>query len=542
MTDKIRVLYAEDNSLDADLTRAHFDLHAPEFKIEIVASGALCLARVQQQSYDVLLLDNHLPDMDGSEVLQALAPAGAHPPVVMVTGVGDDELVVRTLRLGASDYVPKHSDYLTTLPGILRSVVSAGREKLRYAPVVVPGPRALLYVEPNRMDADMTVRHLAEAAPHLRLTVAPASAQALALLAQPHEFDLVMTDLRTPGMSALEFLREANHRGIALPFIVITGRGDEETAVATLKLGAYDYIVKREGYLTQLPYAIDNAIHRHELDRSRRRLHAELAALNQSLERKVRERTAELEREIAERKRAEEERERLQAALHRSELLAALGSLVAGVAHEARNPLFAISGTLDAFDARFGRQPEYEDYRSVLRRELSRLNELMRDLLDYGRPYPVPMSPAPIAGVIAEAIEACTALAKHAGVELAPPSTAAISPAPVVMDQARLRQVFQNLVQNAIQVSPRGAVVSIEVRTLKRGPRPHLECAIKDAGPGFQADDLPRLFEPFFSRRRGGTGLGLAIAQRIIEDHGGTIAAANRPEGGAVLTVCLPCA
>ena len=64
-----------------------------------------------------------------------------------------------------------------------------------------------------------------------------------------------------------------------------------------------------------------------------------------------------------------------------------------------------------------------------------------------------------------------------------------------------------------------------------------IECAIMDCGPGFNSEDLPRLFEPFFSRRGGGSGLGLSIAQRIVEQHGGTLAAANRAEGGAVMTV-----
>src|SRR4029453_3346684 len=77
-------------------------------------------------------------------------------------------------------------------------------------------------------------------------------------------------------MSGLDLLREARHRGLQVPFIVTTSKGDESAAVAALKLGAYDYIVKREGHLTQLPYAIDNAIDRWQLVEANRRLHAEL--------------------------------------------------------------------------------------------------------------------------------------------------------------------------------------------------------------------------------------------------------------------------
>jgi signal transduction histidine kinase len=106
----------------------------------------------------------------------------------------------------------------------------------------------------------------------------------------------------------------------------------------------------------------------------------------------------------------------------------------------------------------------------------------------------------------------------------------------MLMDAARLMQAFENLIINAIQHSKSGSEVFVEVR--RNGE--FIECAVRDRGPGFHPDDLPRVFEPFFTRRRGGTGLGLAIVQRIIEEHGGTLHAANGESGGAIVSVRFP--
>jgi DNA-binding NarL/FixJ family response regulator len=131
-------------------------------------------------------------------------------------------------------------------------------------------------VEHHQTDIDLTLRHFAEFAAHFILKVVHSPKHALTLL-QEDNFDLVLVDLRMPDMTALDLLREAKHLGLLAPFIIITGKGDEAAAVAALKLGAYDYIVKRDNYLTHLPYAIENAIARSQLVQTNRRLQTELA-------------------------------------------------------------------------------------------------------------------------------------------------------------------------------------------------------------------------------------------------------------------------
>jgi signal transduction histidine kinase/CHASE3 domain sensor protein len=249
----------------------------------------------------------------------------------------------------------------------------------------------------------------------------------------------------------------------------------------------------------------------------------------------------ELREEIAERERAEAAERQLRRELQRTEMLARMGSLVAGVAHEARNPLFGISSTVDAIEARLvrlGSHQTYADHLAVLRREITRLNTLTRDLLEYGKPSGVEIGPTHIEDVLERAMQACRALAEQTGVEMSCRVDASVNT--VMMDSDRMIQVFQNLLENAIHHAPRGTPVIVDVRPVHEENRAWVRCEVVDQGPGINVDDLTRIFEPFFSRRARGTGLGLSIVDRIVDLHGGRTAARNGAAGGAVLTVDLP--
>jgi PAS domain S-box-containing protein len=230
---------------------------------------------------------------------------------------------------------------------------------------------------------------------------------------------------------------------------------------------------------------------------------------------------------------------RLQDSLRRRETMSAMGALVAGVAHEVRNPLFAISATLDAAELRLAGLPEARPHVQILRREVQRLSDLMEDLLDYGRPQGQELRPGPIRPVVHEAVALLNAQLVEIGVGV---DVVCPEDLPqVAMDRRRLLQVFKNLVENAVYHAPRGSRVSVSLAA-QDGPRPHIECAVRDSGKGFTPEDLDRVFEPFYTRRRGGTGLGLSIVQRIVEEHGGSVSVRNRPEGGAEVVTRLPVA
>jgi PAS domain S-box-containing protein len=228
----------------------------------------------------------------------------------------------------------------------------------------------------------------------------------------------------------------------------------------------------------------------------------------------------------------------LEASLRQSEMMSLLGSLVAGVAHEVRNPLFGISSIIDAFETRFSDRTEYLRYTTVLRDEIGRLTILMEELLEYGKPFRGDLYLVSMEEMIARSVKACMPAAEVAHVNLK--SVVEESLPRVRIDRRRLSKVFVNLIENAIQHSPQKGTVTIEVGKTTDGNNEWLQCAIKDSGAGILPEDLPKIFEPFFSKRRGGTGLGLAIAHRIMQEHGGKLIAGNNPEGGACMIARFP--
>ena len=228
---------------------------------------------------------------------------------------------------------------------------------------------------------------------------------------------------------------------------------------------------------------------------------------------------------------------RLQESVRRGEQLAALGELVAGVAHEVKNPLFGMSLTLDLLDQQeLAQRPEAAELTDALRKWIARLQSLTDNLLAFGRTWSTDLQPGDVHEVLVHAIASTRARAEDSRVTIAADLDAAHQT--VLMDASRLVLVFENMLVNAIQHSSIGGTVRIAAERVEGG----VEIAVRDAGPGFHPVDLPRIFQPFYTRRRGGTGLGLSIVQRIVDEHGGTVTASNaaEPHGGAVIVVRLP--
>lgn len=253
--DNIRVLYAEDDPADRELTLHHLRRSAPDIQVRVASTGQETLEALRDEAFDVVLLDYRLPDVDGLQLLRDVLSAAPNVPVLMVTGSGDHEVAVAALKTGAMDYVIKKPGHLDRLPSAIREALSRFRyERSRRA----TGLR-VLYAEHDPVDVDLTLRHLAAHALHLQVETVETGVSAMQRL-QTGQYDLLLLDYRMPGLNGVEILQEMREQGIRVPVVMVTGCGDEETVAQALKLGAVDYLVKREGYLRQLPSTIESAI------------------------------------------------------------------------------------------------------------------------------------------------------------------------------------------------------------------------------------------------------------------------------------------
>jgi signal transduction histidine kinase len=213
-------------------------------------------------------------------------------------------------------------------------------------------------------------------------------------------------------------------------------------------------------------------------------------------------------------------------------------SFVPGLVHELRNFSFGISGTLDAFRARFGRQEEMARYEQTLRASLDQLNAFLGELGDYGDPAPPEWAVGDPERVLRGAVDRHRAFAAEAGIDLRLDLAGPLPP--MRMDEASLGGALSRLVGLAMNRQAAGGWVTVRATAVQREDGREVAGHVEGSHLAFPGMDLARLFEPFYVRVAGFGRLGLPVARRVLERHGGTLAAVARPDGGVRLAFALP--
>lgn len=348
-----------------------------------------------------------------------------------------------------------------------------------------------------------------------QVCLADGVAAGLSLLQAQHP-DVILLDLRMPGLNGIEGLTEIRKLDTDVAVLILTGYGSLETAQEAIRHGANDYL--RKPFDTQEMLAtVRQHAQRTRLQRRQRETHAELRRINQLL--------------------LDE--------LARQNHLAQVGQQSAEFLHDLRSPLTAVLGYVELLGdelrnskAKLGAQwPETANYLKNIEANLERCREMSTMWLRHSHPDGQPLQPVALGDVLREVAAAvqpkCQARAVALELACAPEAGGQ-----VVAERIQLVRAFSNLVHNALAAVADGSG-RIQVRCTC-GAR-DAEVQVSDNGTGISPAHLPRIFEPYFTTKgQGGTGLGLFITQQVIAERGGTITAASQPGAGATFTVRLP--
>jgi two-component system sensor histidine kinase HydH len=249
----------------------------------------------------------------------------------------------------------------------------------------------------------------------------------------------------------------------------------------------------------------------------------------------------ELYRELAERLAETNRRlEQAQAEARRSERLAALGQLSAGLAHEIRNPLGVIKGSAEMLTQKLQHSDELaRELAGYISGEVNRLGALVTEFLDFARPLHAELHAADLTALLDRVLKIVAD--RWTGKPVAVERAYAGNLPPIPMDESLCEQAFLNLVQNAYEaMEEHGGALHVEVKRATREDREGAEVRFTDTGHGVPEELREEIFNPFVTTKKNGVGLGLSIVSKIVDGHHGSIHVENRPQGGAVFTLFFP--
>lgn len=337
--------------------------------------------------------------------------------------------------------------------------------------------------------------------------------------------DLVLMDYMMPGVDGLTALGQMRAEYPDTYVIMFTGKGNEEIAVALMKAGASDYILK--------PFNNQNMVDRietvlkirgvelrnRELLAERETLLEEIKAWNRELEDRIQQESENLMKAHAE--------------VVQSQKLATLGYLAAGMAHEIRNPLNTISLFVQLLREGLD-DPEQMEYVEKILKEVDRVDDTLRKLLDTAKRPMFELSEVDIEQIIRSTLESFRPqIAVH---RIAVDFTTTGAPPPLKADPAELKQIFTNLFLNAIHEMADGGRLGVELYHDGND----VTVLVSDTGGGIPRENLPSIFDPFFTTKSRGTGMGLAVVLRIVKNYKGRIEVAKTGDSGTVFLVSLP--
>ncbi|MDY7230282.1 response regulator [Hyalangium rubrum] len=359
-------------------------------------------------------------------------------------------------------------------------------------------PLRLLLIEDSEDDAELLLRELRRCGyelSHTRVETPEELRQALC----SNTWDVIITDYALPGFDGLAAFAQVKQRGLDVPFLIVSGKIGEDVAVAAMRAGVHDFVLKDK-----------------------------LGRLGPAVTRELREASLRAERR------------KMQEQLMLSDRLASLGLLAASVAHEINNPLTSLMMNLDFTQQAPAHRKLNEDEGQALREAFEcaeRIQQIIRDIKIFSSPEEQQFGPTDLHRVLDSALRMAHNHVFHRALLLKD-----YGEVPRVHgSEARLGQVFLNLVINAAQAIPDGHRDAHEIRVVTRMDGGAVRVEIHDTGAGIPPELHERIFEPFFTTKRAGegTGLGLSICRRLVTEMKGSIGVESKPGQGSTFWIRL---
>ena len=365
-------------------------------------------------------------------------------------------------------------------------------------------------------------------------------------------YDICMVDYRLGEETGVGLLQTVRAKNITTPIIVLTGQGDQEVAVEAMKAGATDYLVKgklsAETLSNSMRYAIklhQEAELRKHTEEMLKQSHKELTVAHQELQESMKKlKTA-------------------QNQILRSEKLAGIGRLAAGVCHEILNPLNIISGHTQALLMEREEDPTLIEDLGSITEEIYRIEKIISGLLKFSRKGDVELKHTDINKELESVLSITEGEMSLEGIDVVREFDPGLPQ--LLVDRDRMRQVFLNIINNAKYAMSRGGRLTVKTEATATGRRVSgngaggensapangsssqargniLRISFADTGCGIKREDLGKIFDPFFTTKPEdkGTGLGLSVCYSIIEKHGGVLEAESDGKNGARFIIDLP--
>jgi signal transduction histidine kinase len=544
--EQIRILLVEDNPGDARLLREMLAEPSREtFQLVHVERISEALARLSSDVFDAILLDLSLPDGQGLETVDLICRRVRHIPVVVLTGLDDETLALTALQHGAQDYLIKGHIEPSWLVRALRYAIERHRMWIALQNLALRDAALLeiAHALSSTLELKQLLKLIARRTAHavsaercsINLVRDGRLTPVMSQFADGHADPVLWRAFKAMGPSRLEdvaghaeairtkrpVLIEDVLASDLIPAYWITTFGLR--AVAVFPLIRNDEVIgtlnleQTEGPYAWRPEQVDVAT-----------LIANQAALaidNAQLYARVQAQVKELQE--------------TQAQLVQAGKLAAVGQLVAGVAHEINNPLTVVAGQAQLLQCT-STDPDVVDRAEKILAGATRAARIIRELQTFARPTPPEQFVVHLSTVIARVLALREQTLHVSGIPVEC-DLAAEAP-PVWGDPSQLEQVVLNLLLNAehAMMQASGQPPLITLRLTAAGDR--VRVAVSDTGPGIPPDVLPRIFEPFFTTKPvgQGTGLGLSICHSIVQAHRGRIWADSPPGQGATVVVELP--